>query len=360
MLHFHLPTEIFLESNCIQNHTDRITQTGSRALIVTGSSSSRKNGALSAVTQALASKGVPYTVFDQVEQNPSVDTVMKAAEIGLSDKADFVIGIGGGSPLDAAKAISFMIANPGHDSSYLYQDVPVLKHLPVIAVPTTCGTGSEVTGYSVLTVPSKKTKVTAKHRIFPCLALIDPGFLSEAPFSVIRNTAMDALAHMWESVLNTNATEISRNFAETGLATWKRNLAFLRTEGERNEERLKDLMLASTYAGICIAHTGTSIPHGLSYILTYDLHIPHGAAVGYFLAGYLEQGDPETRAFLLNASGFRSTDDFREFYQDVCGPIRVPEDTLHKTVSVLLQNTAKLKCCPYPVPESVLRKIAGL
>ena len=119
----YMPTKVYQEKKCVENHSRELAALGTSALIVTGKHSSRINGSLEDVKNALERERIPYTVFDEVEENPSVETVKKAASLGLSAGADFVIGIGGGSPMDAAKAVALLIANPERDTDFLYQKV---------------------------------------------------------------------------------------------------------------------------------------------------------------------------------------------------------------------------------------------
>lgn len=171
-MRFNLPVLVYQEKNCVHNHADEIAQMGKNALIVTGRNSSKKNGSLDDVINALKSKNIKYTVYDGVEENPSVETVMEAREIGVKAGCDFIIGIGGGSPMDAAKAIGVMIYHKNENKDFLYKSVSDSQSLPVIEVPTTCGTGSEVTTVAVLTVHNEKTKKSMSHRIFPRMALV--------------------------------------------------------------------------------------------------------------------------------------------------------------------------------------------
>ena len=170
-MRFFDPTNTYAEKNCVKNHKKELLALGSRAFVITGHSSSKKNGSLDDVIAVLEEASVPYQIFNEIEENPSVETVVRAAEIGKEFKADFVIGIGGGSPLDASKAIALLIANPEEtgDCFYVAKD---LKTLPIAAVPTTCGTGSEVTPVSVLTRHDTQTKKSISYKIFPDIALI--------------------------------------------------------------------------------------------------------------------------------------------------------------------------------------------
>ena len=152
----YMPTKVYNEKGCVRQHSQELAELGTKALLVTGKHSSRVNGSLQDVEDALNREQVPYVIFDGIEENPSVETVMRATALGLSEKVDFVIGIGGGSPMDASKAIALMIANPEKKADFLYETDAAVKQaankaLTVAAVPTTAGTGSEVTPYAILT-----------------------------------------------------------------------------------------------------------------------------------------------------------------------------------------------------------------
>ena len=226
---FYMPTKVYNELDCVTKHSAELAALGTKALIVTGRSSSKKNGSLDDVITALETHRISYAVFNEVEENPSVETVMKARDLGLSSGADFVIGIGGGSPLDAAKAIAVMLQNPDKDWQYLYESTSA-KALPIAAIPTTCGTGSEVTGVAVLTRHDLKTKVSMTHRIFPTLALVDGKYILKTPHRIIVNTAIDALSHLIESVINTLADEYSDMVAFAGLNAWRACKPFIESE----------------------------------------------------------------------------------------------------------------------------------
>lgn len=361
---FKMPVCVYEEENCVRNHAKELAGLGTRAMIVTGRSSAKINGSLADVTEALGLEKVPYVVFDQVEENPSVETVMKARELGLSEHVDFVVGVGGGSPMDAAKAIALMLYHKDKDESFLFEKAEVgfkgRWSLPVAAVPTTCGTGSEVTGVAVLTRHEMRTKSSMAPRIFPDLALVDAKYLESAPHKVLCNTAVDALAHLLESYINTNATDYSRMFVREGLMVWSKCKEILAGSREPEREDYRRLMNASTYAGMAIAHAGTSLPHAMSYYPTYECGVAHGAACGYFLAGYLREASREDREYLMKLAGFSDVEEMSDFIGQICGVISVPEGILVRAVDGLLANEAKLKICPYRADRAVLERIAGL
>lgn len=349
-MQFFMPTKLYQEWNAVENHAEELASYGKKALIVTGRHSSAQNGSLQDVKQALEHYDTDYLVYDRIDENPTIAMVMDAAELGKEQGADFVIGVGGGSPMDAAKAIALMIHNRDTASEVLYQSIP-LRALPVVAVPTTCGTGSEVTPYAILTRDDFQTKQSISHKIFPELALVDPKYLQTAPAEVITNTAVDALGHLIESYFNTHAGEYSRMLCMTGIEIWGMcRGVLLGMEPER--ESYENLMFASSLAGMAIAHTGTSLPHGMSYYLTYHKHIPHGKAVGYFLPGYLElfaeEMDVEVMMFLRNM-GFGSPEHFRGFIRECVGKPELSDEEKNALLEEIMASERKLEAVPVAV-----------
>ena len=359
-MNFYMPVKVYSETDCVQRHAAELAALGKKALIVTGKNSARRCGAFDDVTSALNEYGVSWVEFAQVEENPSVETVMAARDAGAAAGADFVIGIGGGSPMDAAKAIALMMRHPDRDRTYLYDQSAETTTLPIAEIPTTAGTGSEVTAVSVLTRHDKKVKGSIPHKIFADLSLIDGKYVAKAPAAVLANTTMDALAHLYESYIHSKATDYSRMCAEAGIRVWARSKDVILGSREAVPEDFQNMMNASAMAGMAIAHTATSIPHALSYRLTYSAHMAHGKACGYFLAPYLREADPVEVSHILALAGFESIDDLEAYYVKTCGRDDVPYEILEQTVREVLSNEAKLMLPPFPVNEAVLRRIAGI
>ena len=359
-MYFYMPVKVYCESNCVRKHAKELASFGKKALIVTGRNSAFKNGSIADVQAALDDHGVASAVFNEVEENPSVETVMKGRERGLAEEADFVIGIGGGSPMDAAKAIALMIRQKDADADYLYDSTAPTDALPVVCIPTTCGTGSEVTAVSVLTRSNLRSKGSIPHKIFPLLSLLDGRYLLSAPRRVITDTSYDALCHLYESWLNTKATDCSRMCVDAGLKVWRRSRKAIYSDAALTLENCNDMLLASMFAGIAIAHTATTLPHGMSYPVTVETGMPHGKACGYFLTGYLRETDPAETTYLLNAAGFADIDALEDYYRATCGRDAVPVPVLLKSISSTLKSPAKLALAPFGVTEASLYRIAGL
>lgn len=211
-----MPTKILFGQGVIKKNASLFKEYGKKALIVTGKHSAKKNGSLDDILEVLKRNGIAYSIFDEIEENPSLETVEKGADFGKKEKIDFIIAIGGGSPLDAAKAINLLIANEDSSKEDLYILKP-MKTLPGIAVPTTAGTGSETTPYAILTNHQKKTKINIVHKVFFDLALLDPEYMMAMPEAITINTALDALSHLVEGYLTVKANLFSDIWAEKGL-----------------------------------------------------------------------------------------------------------------------------------------------
>ena len=291
---YYMPVRVYDEKDCVRNHEKELCSFGKHALIVTGKKSAFINGSFDDVTDMLRENRVDFEVFSEVEENPSVDTVFTARKRYAAANIDHVIGIGGGSPMDAAKAIAVTLAHPDYTPEDLYDRTKDPSALPVICVPTTCGTGSETTGVAVLTRHDKKTKISMVHKVFPSIALIDGKYLRSASHTLIANSAVDALSHLYESMLNAKADDYVKMTASAGLKMWTEVKDCILGRREPSDDDLALLMRSSTLAGMSIAQCGTSLPHALSYAVTYDLGLAHGRAVGYFLPGFLSAA-PESK-----------------------------------------------------------------
>ena len=190
-IHFSLPTHVFLETDAVAHHAALFAR-GKKAMIVTGRTSAKRNGAQDDVVAALAQHQIPYVLYDAVPSNPDIETCYEGARIAKEAGADFVIAIGGGSPMDAGKAIALLAASPlSRDQLFTG---PYTAALPLIHIPTTSGTGSEVTPYAILSDDEAQTKRSiATPLLFPQVALLDPKYQAQLPHRTTVNTALDAL-----------------------------------------------------------------------------------------------------------------------------------------------------------------------
>ena len=380
-MRFFVPTNIYIENDCVKNHAQDLLAIGKRALIVTGHNSAAANGSLNDVTNILMTGDIPYLIFSEVEENPSTDTVEKATQIAQKFNADFIIGIGGGSAIDAAKAVALLLVNPDINADEIHNAPSHPRnHAPVVAVPTTCGTGSEVTPVSIITNHKINLKKSIPHVIFPELALVDGKYLASAKKQLIVNTAVDALAHMVESILNVKSNLLNRMCPEYGLKLWgESKYALLLDYDCENSNKngaapnttlidalnatpidailYEKLMLTSTIAGMSIAQTSTAVPHGMSYVLTLHAGIPHGPAVGYFLAAYVEvcaKFVPQDVEKILSLLGLKNVEEFREMLRKLIGTCTVTREMRNQFAAAMKENHSKLDLVPGKItPEDI-------
>lgn len=279
-----LPTDIRFGRGMIKSQPEALVL-GKRAYIVTGANSGRASGALADVTEALEQQDVAYSVFEGIGNNPNVRQCKQLGMEARAFGADFIIGIGGGSPLDAAKAIAVFACND-IDEQRLFQYGYDHGILPIAAIPTTSGTGSEVTPWSIMTDDSCEMKRSfGGPDTFPRVAMLDPSYTESLSYEPTLYTAMDAFQHCFESVISTKANPITDAFAFEGLRRFGNCMDQL-IAGEHDAIR-EELMLVSMLGGAAIARAGTTLMHAAGYPYTYYHGLPHGCANTTVMPAYL-------------------------------------------------------------------------
>lgn len=287
-MNLYMPTRLFTGKGCLKRNGSEMAKLGKSCLILTGKRGAKACGALDDVTAVLDEHGICWEVFDEISQNPLLTECMKAAEVALEKRAEFLIGIGGGSPMDAAKCTAILTANPGMSQAELYSLKWKNEPLPVVAVGTTSGTGSEVTKVSVITNLQGRKKSVKADSMYPVVSFGDPSYTETLSDYFTRSTAIDALAHCMESYLSAQANEISRTYAVRGIRILLKEFETIISDGVEKltfEDR-EALYHASIYGGLAIAITGTCMPHGMGYLLTEEAGLPHGIACAVFLPDF--------------------------------------------------------------------------
>lgn len=338
-----MPTRIYFGEDVILNNNEVFSTLGSKALIVTGRQSARKNGSYDDVKRALYETGIEHVLFDEVEENPSLETIEKGSNIGRINHVDFVIGIGGGSPMDAAKAIAVFIKNPEINMDNIFNSGR-LDSIPVVAVATTSGTGSEVTQYSIVTSNKEKTKKNLGQSIFPKVAFLDSKYTFELPYDITVNTAVDAFTHLVEGYLNANSTDMSDIFGEKGFELF--GFCFDKLmNNDLNPEFRSKVMMASAMGGIQIAQTGTSLPHGMGYPLTYFKGLPHGLANGVLTIEYLKSFKDQTKIKkMLSILGLNNLGKLETIFKSLVDvKIDITAEEIYEYSMGFISNKAKLK-----------------
>ena len=307
-MNFYLPTRLNTGSGVVAQAADRLAALGNRCLIVTSGTAARRCGALDDVTAALESRGVGWRVFDAVQPNPSAASCLEGGRIARDFGAGFVIGIGGGSPLDAAKAVAVCAANPDLDEAGLLSLSWKRDRLPVVLVGTTAGTGSEVTPISVLTDGGGRKRGVNSEKLYADLSLGDPRYTASMPLTVTATTGVDALAHCLESYFNRTATDISRAFALQGITVLLPPLRTVADGGLPSDDERDALYRGSILGGMAISVAGTVLPHNMGYYLTENHGIPHGFACAAFLPALLRHAEEVDPAYVRTLERFAGTD----------------------------------------------------
>lgn len=292
---FYMPTHVITGTHAVADHAEKLAL-GRHALIVTGRNSARLSGALADITDALDRLGIGWTLFDKITENPLAETCHAGGAAAREAGADFVIGIGGGSALDAAKAIAAYAVCPDTAPAEIFAaQLPASGMLPIVAVPTTAGTGSEANPYSVLTLPGGAVKKTFKPIPggYPRVAFVDPRYTYSLNEEYTVSTALDAFCHALESFLSPKSNEVSEMHALfAARQIWDVLFQGSYADGETDAggftpAQRERLSLAALAAGIAINRTGTGFPHPLGYSLTLSEGIPHGRACAAFTGAYI-------------------------------------------------------------------------
>ena len=240
------------------------------------------------VKDLLEKEGVRCEFFEGVLPDPDVACMETCLEIARKAPFDLAIGVGGGSSMDIASIVSVMLTNPG--SVYDYFGINLVKNpgIPVILVPTTAGTGAEVTPNAILTDTKEKLKkAVVSPYILPRIAIIDPFLHLSMPPSVTSSSGIDALTHAIESYTSNNATILTDLFAKEAITLIGRSLRTAVANGSNLEARY-DMAIGSLYAGISLASAGVTAVHALAYPLGGQYNIPHGIANGLLLPYVME------------------------------------------------------------------------
>jgi alcohol dehydrogenase len=255
---------------------------------------------LEKVANVLIPAGIKFTVYDKVVPEPPIELADEGAKIAVKDKCDLVIGIGGGSAMDVAKAVAVIATNKGAAADFLGLNKVPKPGLPKIMIPTTAGTGSEVTFTAVfLRKNLKKKEGMNSPYLYPELALLDPELTLSLPPVPTAHTGLDALCHAIESYTSVNASPMSEMFSLEAIALIAENLRACVHDGKNIVARER-MLLGSLYAGIGLANAGVTAVHSLSYPLGGKYGVGHGLANTMLL--------PAVMAFNLPASLEKFTD----------------------------------------------------
>ena len=279
---FNMPVKVVCGKHCVTQHSSLLCGFGNKALLITGKHSAKACGALKDVQKALKTEGIAYALFDKVSANPLLSTCYEAGAAAKAEGADFIIAIGGGSVLDAAKAAAIAATNSFEKPEGIFRKAFDHAPLPLVVIGTTAGTGSEVSPTAVITVDAimEKRSITGES-CFAKLALCDARYTLSLNREITVSTALDAFAHAtegWFSKKRNTAVEI---FAARCLPDTFEILRALAAGAELSEEQRETMYYCSLFAGMILC-IGTTFPHLLGYTLTDKRGVPHGQACAVF------------------------------------------------------------------------------
>lgn len=283
---FSVPTRIVFEINAINKIGEEMKSFGASNVLIVTDPMIGKMRAINRVVNKLRDMNLKFDVFDRAESEPSLASVEELTEVTRKGKFDAIIGIGGGSVMDSAKVASISISNPGNVKDFIGVEQVKAKGAPLICVPTTSGTGSEVTRFAVITVQDKKLDVVSQN-IIPNVAILDPILTVTMPPGITAGTGMDALSHAIESVLSQDATPLTDALALEAIRLIWKHLRTAYNNG-RNIEARSYMSLAATIAGLVFNNAGLVLGHSLSQTFGPIYKVPHGMSCAMTLPYVME------------------------------------------------------------------------
>jgi len=290
---FFNPVRLFFGAGAFDRLGEHAAAWGARALLVTGRSAARKSGLLDRAVSVLDGAGVAVTLFERIMPNPTAAVVDEGAALAREQGCDVVVAVGGGSAMDAAKAIACCAAEGAPAADFLRLEgkrEPSADTLPLICATTTSGTSSELTPFAVVTVEewTQKSAIRSDH-IYPNVAIVDPEVTLTCPPGVTAAVGVDVLAHAIEGYFSTAASPITDACSERAIELVARNLP--RAVEDCGDLTARDAMArANVFAGYTLSNAGASVLHALEHpISAYRPEIAHGAGLAAMLVTYAER-----------------------------------------------------------------------
>ena len=333
---YYAPVALFAGRGSVAENAGVFPGRGERAFVITSRFAENcRNLALDDVCAVLAANGAEFCVWDEVEENPSVESIRRVSDAIIDFAPDCIVAIGGGSALDTAKAANVLIKFPrGADAYSVFYAGHQAKagdkgqgKLPLIGIPTTAGSGSEVAGYAVLTRSDMHTKLRMDQFSFFRDAFLDARYIESSPLWLLESGALDALAHGLESALHTASNCTSRMLTDLGFELFRsyKDALLHRTLQGSNFD---DMLLAASVQGMAVVQASTTLPHGMGYPLTHEKNIVHGFASCVCMAEYLKTfKKPESIRIvndILQKCGFTDADELGAYLAEIISRNNVP------------------------------------
>jgi alcohol dehydrogenase len=356
---YHIPTKVLFGPGKLNDlKTEKLP--GRKALIVISSGKSmKKNGYLKRLEDILSGRGMDYVLFDKILPNPVKSHVIQGAEIARKEGCDFVIGLGGGSSIDSAKAIAIMTRNPGDYWDYINGGTGLSKPvengvLPIVAIVTTAGTGTEADPWAVITNEDTDEKIGfGFDGTFPCLSVVDPELMLSIPASFTAYQGFDALFHAAEGYIANIATPVSDAYALKSIELISKYLP-LCIENGKNIEARTYVALASTLSGFVESTSSCTSEHSMEHALS-GLHpnLPHGAGLIMLSKSYYTFFADKVPGRLAEMARVMGQD--TKFLSEEEKPLAFVKALLKLQENCGVQN---LKMSDYGVKEDEIRSLA--
>ncbi len=287
------------------NELERRVLPGRKALIVTGGTAERE-GYAEDVRAILGSCGISSEVFSEVRMEPDDEVVAKGLDLFKASRCDLIVTVGGGSPIDAAKAIGLLVTNGGKLDDYMGIEKVNRPCPPLVAVATTAGTGSEVTRFSIIKSSEKETKMLIGSKfLIPTMAVADPRLTHSMPPAVTAATGLDAFCHAVEAFVSRKANPVTDALAIDAIRLISENIRDAYKDGSNKLAREK-MMSGALEAGMAFGNSSVALIHGMSRPLGALFHIPHGISNAMLLpvwAQFTYLAEPHKFARIAEAMG---------------------------------------------------------
>ena len=271
---FIVPGQIITGSGALTMAEETLKGLGKKALIVTDKVMIQL-GNCAKVETALKNQGIDYAIYSEIVGEPTDTMIENGLKVYKENGCDFLVALGGGSPIDSMKAIGSLVVNGGNISDYMGKVIDV-EMPPLVAIPTTAGTGSEATQFTIITDTKKDIKMLLKGKVLmPKLAIIDPQFTMTAPPKITAATGLDALCHAVEAYTSRKAQTLSDSFAMSAVKLIFKSLPVAFKDGKNEEARIQ-MSVAALEAGIAFNNASVTIIHGMSRPIGALFHVAHG------------------------------------------------------------------------------------
>lgn len=307
---FKTANDVYLGDGALNASEEKIIKLGKKALIVTGGSMI-KQGHINTIIELLERNGIAYAVYNGIDNEPDDLMINDGLEVYQKEKCNFLIGFGGGSQLDGAKAIAILVNGKGKLSDYMGKNINH-KIPPLVMIPSTSGTGSETTPFTIINDNETNIKMLLKgDSLWPNLAIVEPSFSYNMPKKVTASSGLDALTHAIEAYTSRRAFAQSDMFA---LSAIKRIFKYLLLALDEDFAAREEMAIASYEAGVSFANSSVTIIHGMSRPIGALFHIPHGLSNAMLLPtclDYVKDGTYERFADMARAIGIDEEDDIR-------------------------------------------------